>query len=470
MYNTFVLDIWDAILAPFWILLIILFAFIIRDFTITDTKLKKYFIHGLILKILGGVGVCLVYQLYYSGGDTVAYYKTAQYINKAFWENIYDAFYLIFRTVKTKEEELLFNHEIYYQYGKYMPYYLNGSAYNVSRLAGIVSIPAFNSFLTMSVFFAAISYIGVWQFFRVFVSYFPNLHKEFAIAILYIPSVFFWGSGLLKDTITFASLGMITYNLYSIFIKRKHIVMNTILFFYCANLIIGIKAYILMAYLPLSFFWLFPDSVSKLSHPRVRFLIKPLIYIIIVAALPLSLNVLGQYSSKFSVDNVLEFAQAHQSDLKQDVYYKDDGGSRFDIGYFDGSFFSFVQLFPQAIIATFFRPFIWEVKNPVMLLSAFEAIWFMYLFFSIVIKYGIKGFYKAIFTEPFIQFAFLYALLFGFFVGFTTPVFGSLVRYKIPALPFFVASLYSVQYLASKQKANEAKIDMPNLHVDSKTA
>lgn len=472
MFKPSDLDVWDAIIAPIWVLLIILLAFIIRELTISDPKLKKYFIQGLILKILGGVGVCLIYQFYYTGGDTVSYYKTAKIIYQAFWENINDATYLIFRTVKTKEEELITNNELYYRYGRYMPYYLNGSAYNVSRLAGIISIPAFNSFLTMSVFFAAISYIGVWHFFRVFISYFPNLHKEFAIAILYIPSVFFWGSGLLKDTVTFAALGMITYNLHSIFIKRKQILINALLFVYCASQIIGIKAYILMAYLPLSFFWLFPDTVNKISHPKVRLLIKPLIYITIIAALPLSLNVLGQYSSKFSVENVLEFAQAHQSDLKQDIYYQNtEGGSRFDIGYFDGSFSSFVQVFPQAIIATFFRPFLWEARNPVMFLSAIEATWFMYLFFSIIFKYGIKGFYNAIVSEPFIQFAFLYALLFGFFVGFTTPVFGSLVRYKIPAIPFFVASLYTVKYIARQKKTNVETLDTPlKSDVDSQAA
>ncbi len=385
---------------------------------------------------------------------------------KAFWKDPLAYLYLIFKPDMKREDFLMQNYEFYYTYGRSMPYFFNSSAYYVSRLGGIVSIPAFNSYIAMSLLFAAISYIGVWHLYRVFLFYFPALHKQFAIAILFIPSVFFWGSGLLKDTITFASLGMITYSLFSIFILRKNALFYALIFVYCAFLIIKIKAYILFSYLPLAFFWLFPDTINRLASPRFRFIIKPLVYGLTFAMLPFSLSILGQFNEKFSAENVLEFAKAHQADLKQDVYYLARKGSRFDIGYFDGSFSSFVQVAPQAIIATFFRPFLWEAHNPVMLLAAIESLWMTYLFLNILIKFGAKGLYKALTQNPFIQFGFVYALAFGFFVGFTTPVFGSLVRYKIPALPFFVASLYSITYYAQQQKNLETPkiLNAPQKH------
>ena len=451
----FVLNEMDLLMGPIWFFLIIIFAILIREITIQNQDIKKYFLPGLIVKLIGAIGVCLVYQFYYdprNGGDTIGYYLTSNGMYKAFWQDPLAYLYLIFKPDIPKEEFLMQNYEFYYTYGKSMIYFFNFSAYYVSRLAGIVSLPAFNSFIAMSLLFSAISYIGVWHFYRVFIYYFPTLHKQLAIAILFIPSVFFWGSGILKDTITFASIGMITYNLFSIFIKRKNVLLNSIIFFYCAFLIVKIKAYILFSYLPLSFFWLFPDTINNFTSNRFRFIIKPLVYGLTFAMLPFSLTFLGQFNEKFSADNILEFAKAHQTDLKQDVYYLGKQGSRFDIGYFDGSFSSFLEVAPQAIIATFFRPFLWEANNPVMLLAALESLWMTYLFINIFIKFGFKGFYLALIQNPFLQFGFIYALAFGFFVGFTTPVFGSLVRYKIPALPFFVSTLYAITFYAQQNK------------------
>lgn len=452
MGRFFVLSEMDLIMGPLWFFLIILIALVIREITIKNQEIKKYFLPGLTVKLMGAIGVCLTYQFYYDprfGGDTVFYYLTSKGMYEAFWKDPLAYLYLVFKPETPREEFLIQNYDFYYTYGRGMPYFFNFSAYNVSRLAGIVSLPAFNSFIAMALLFSAISYIGVWHLYKVFLYYFPKLHKELAVAIFFIPSVFFWGSGILKDTITFASLGMITYSLFSIFILRKNVLIHSLLFLYCSFLIIKIKAYILYSYLPLSFFWLFPNATDSLQNAKLRLIIKPLVYGLIFLMIPFSLSFLGQFNEKFSSENVLEFAKAHQADLKQDVYYQGKG-SRFDIGVFDGSFSSFIQVAPQAVIATFFRPFLWEANNPVMLLAALESLWMTYLFLNILFKFGLKALLKALKENSFLQFGFIYALAFGFFVGFTTPVFGSLVRYKIPALPFFVATLYSVTYYAQQ--------------------
>jgi hypothetical protein len=44
------------------------------------------------------------------------------------------------------------------------------------------------------------------------------------------------------------------------------------------------------------------------------------------------------------------------------------------------------------------------------------------------------------------MFCFSFAIFFAFSVGLTTSNFGSLVRYKIPATPFFMAALFIVRY------------------------
>lgn len=43
------------------------------------------------------------------------------------------------------------------------------------------------------------------------------------------------------------------------------------------------------------------------------------------------------------------------------------------------------------------------------------------------------------------MYCFLFALLFALFVGATTPNFGTLVRYKIPAMPFYVLAIFLIR-------------------------
>lgn len=38
-----------------------------------------------------------------------------------------------------------------------------------------------------------------------FTTEFPDMYKSLAVSILFIPSVVFWGSGLMKDSITFSA-------------------------------------------------------------------------------------------------------------------------------------------------------------------------------------------------------------------------------------------------------------------------
>jgi hypothetical protein len=42
-----------------------------------------------------------------------------------------------------------------------------------------------------------------------------------AYAILFIPSVIFWGSGFMKDTITLSCIGWVTHFFYIIFYETK---------------------------------------------------------------------------------------------------------------------------------------------------------------------------------------------------------------------------------------------------------
>jgi hypothetical protein len=69
-----------------------------------------------------------------------------------------------------------------------------------------------------------------------------------------------------------------------------------------------------------------------------------------------------------------------------------------------------------------------------------------------LIKAGVIHFIKNIFTDPMIMYCFWYALLFAIFIGTTTLNFGTLVRYKIPCIPFYLIALMLI--LAKSKNKN----------------
>ena len=73
-----------------------------------------------------------------------------------------------------------------------------------------------------------------------------------------------------------------------------------------------------------------------------------------------------------------------------------------------------------------------------MALSAAESLLFLLLLLFVMYKVGVYRALKLIFSNPLILFCFIFSLLFGGAVGTSTGNFGTLVRYKIPGLPFFM--------------------------------
>ncbi|MBL0097767.1 MAG: hypothetical protein IPP46_15655 [Bacteroidetes bacterium] len=109
----------------------------------------------------------------------------------------------------------------------YAVYSRDPKAWAVVKLAFFIVAASLQSFLVTTVLCATISFAGIWRLFKVFATEFPDLKKEMAISFLFIPSVFFWGSGLLKDTFTLSALGFF-FQVYTIywFVKKKYSVQS----------------------------------------------------------------------------------------------------------------------------------------------------------------------------------------------------------------------------------------------------
>jgi hypothetical protein len=128
------------------------------------------------------------------------------------------------------------------------------------------------------------------------------------------------------------------------------------------------------------------------------------------------------------------------------AYSSGDEGSAYDLGQFDPSLVGMLTKFPQAVVVTLFRPFIWESKKIIVLLSALEALVFFYFTLKVIIKRKTKIF-SMVLKDPNLSFCLAFSIIFAFAVGITSYNFGALSRYKIPCLPFYAAFLLIVYNL-----------------------
>jgi hypothetical protein len=123
-----------------------------------------------------------------------------------------------------------------------------------------------------------------------------------------------------------------------------------------------------------------------------------------------------------------------------------DEGSTYDLGEFDPGITGMLSKFPLAVNVTLFRPYPWEAKKTIVVLSALEAILFMFLTLKTLLVVGLYRTWRSIRSDPTIQFCLIFTLIFAFAVGISSYNFGTLSRYKIPCLPFFILALTLIYY------------------------
>lgn len=351
----------DLFLTPLYLGLFYGLAFALRP-RFTNAYTHKYFIPALSLKFIGAIALGLIYQFYYNGGDTFNYYFHVKIIYSAFTNNFSDGLSLL-----THLGQPLPNLA---QYTTYMYWWEPGSSeLFVVRIAVIMALLSFNTYTVIALFFAFISFCGMWSMYITFVRIYPAAYKKLAIAIFFLPSVFFWGSGLMKDSLCIGALGWTFYGFYNIFIAKRNIVQSSVLGALGIYILAGAKIYILLSFMPPALFWIFNENSDKIKSSALRIILKPLFITAGAVAAYYGATNLTAGDERFDVEKIGERSKITQEYLSEYV----TSGSAYHIGELDGSLGSIVKVAPQAVFISLFRPFLFEARNPVMLLSALEA-------------------------------------------------------------------------------------------------
>lgn len=401
----------------------------------------RYYVPAMLVKMMASFFFTLIYHYKYGGGDSAAYFYSAlsmrnlalvdplEYLNQMLGDNSYQA-WARYTLITAKPYQFMF---------------FDDRTFAVLRVTSVVTFFTFNSNLLTNMLIATFSFFGIWAAYRTFVSYFPQIYGQLATGFLFMPSSVFWGSPVLKDTITFSAVCWWVHSVDEVFFKKRRMVGRSVIMVLSAMAMMMVKPYIFMVLLSATMLWLFYFRLVRIRNLLFKFVLFPITIGIFILVTLFVLKKLGDSAGHFALDGALKSIEATQQDLIRSDSY---GSNSFDVGEFDGTWVGLFTKFPIAVNAALFRPYLWECNNFTMLLSGIENLWVLVFTVFAVLRAGPRFIIQCMAGVPIITMSLTFALLFGFAVGVSTPNFGALVRFKIPLVPFFICSMYIIVFLA----------------------
>lgn len=386
-----------------------------------------------IIKATGALAFALIYVYYYQFGDTFLYFRGASVLGDSLFSDFGSFLKLIFSEGGNLSPEL-------YDYSKSIQYSNASEEWFMIKLLTPLTILSFHSYLVTTLLISTISFIGSWKLFEVLRDIIPRYEKLAFYASFLIPSTLFWGGGIMKDTFTLFGINMLIYCLYySIYKKRsKWILWVGVVVF--SLMIFWLKAYVVLAFIPAVMFGFNALLSRQVGSQFLRYIIATTVLIISVGVLTVLPSILSQYSDKYQVQHLQNRVKGFHT------WHSDLGGSAYNLGEVEYTISGVITKIPAALNVTFYRPYLWEARNPVVAIAALESVGFLFL--TILAFYRLRfRVFKIIWERPILITFFVYCLIFGFVVGFTSYNFGALGRYKIPIFSLFTFILF---YLSIK--------------------
>jgi hypothetical protein len=408
---------------------------------------RIYYMRGLNYRFMGSLGFAFIYIYYYKGGDTISFYYCVAPLFKLFFTNPASFFGFVFSYRAPYPPECMWEAGMHS-----VIYLLRGSAtLTTIRIAGLLDILCLNSYLALSLCFGFISYQFQWRAFALLSSIYPKLHKRFAIAFLMIPSVIFWGSGLSKDCVMLGGIMLFFYSYYNMVIIRKQFFKYFIIFALTGFIMSLIRGFILFTILPCLMLMTVIYYRNNIQSSFLRFLIGPLMIGGGILGTYMLVRGIGSEVQSYTIESLQKKAEGFQS--WHQYLGETKGGSAYSLGgEVEYTTSGVIRHAPIALATTLFGPFIWQVRNPVMLISAVESLIFLYFTLSMLFNRRIYSLGGILVRDHIVVFCIPFTLILGVAIGLTSFNYGALVRYKIPIMPFFATALILIDYHLNYQR------------------
>ena len=447
----------DAFLGVLFFLIILFRANSIKrkQYVLNNQAHYKYYTLNVYFKLFLGLMYGAVYMFHYEGGDTIAYYRAGEALNNLLWES-----------PRLFWEELI-NEPVYN--GFYSNYnattgippgwiYRDPNSFFVSKIIALFMTFFGQSYIVITMLFSYIMAHASWKIFELIRHYKVTSDWYAALSILFIPSVSFWCAGISKDTVVLIATFYLLYYGFGLANKIVKSKFRSLFFiFICGYILYHTRSFMLFTIIAPFLIALSTRLIAKYRDSIV--LANAMRFFIVVigfGSLLLFLRTQGEELAKTS-NKYLNEASVQTDDFLNNKTY---GEKRYDLGITSYTPFGMLRVAPQAILTAFYRPGIWEASSALLMISGIETTLFIYLSFIFFLKGNVFKKIRIVRNNEFLVFSFFFALILAFFSGFTSVLFGVLVRIKAPLLPFFLI------VLSTKSKGkHEKELELKNTNI-----
>jgi len=485
------------ILAIFYTVVFIFLIWKIKFFRIENLS-RKWIVFVFILKILSGTALWFVYTHLYPDrltADIFKYFDDGKIMYDVLFSKPLDYIKMLFAI-----PDASLNH-YYIEDMRHWTRAFGMGLYNenrtIIRFNAFVDLFSFGNYHVHTVFICFLSLTGLMGIYKSFLPFLSNKKKELFAAVFLLPSVLFWGSGVLKEGLVLFSLGMCVYYYFKL-VNENFSFKRLLLVLLFVFLLAVSKLYILIALLP-ALMAHFLIVKTKYSFPEIKYLMMLVFIFSIGLIIPIyhfpsmlmekqrqaiymarGGSYLGNQTEKKFVyiepkfENRVIRLKDHPDSCKivqgvsyvswnletnrDSVYVKIStdtltywiyydqpaAGSHIEIPFIEETIASVLKYSPLAFVNVAFRPHLLEAKNPLMIISAIETFFILVFIFICMIFH-----LKKIQNRHLIYFCLCMVILLFVLIGLTTPILGAIARYKIPALPFL---LIAFLFILDKEK------------------
>jgi hypothetical protein len=421
--------------AVLFIWLILIVAYGLYKVSKNSDKLyyKDYFKH-----LMYKIGFAIVFSMYYifivKGGDSIAFYDMAGCMNKLFMKS--PDIYLNNLLNDFNSPDFINRYDL--NTTGIPPRWImtEKESFFVAKIVSLFSLIAANSYLTISIIFATITANVTWRFYELVLKIFPDHNRWVTYAILFIPSLSFWCTGVSKDTLVVISIFSIVTHVFGLILGyQKSKLTSYLLIIFHVWMMYHLRTVVLIS-LMIPIFIALSSRISNRfrEFPFFRRFVQFLIGLVSIGGFFIGIQ---SYGDEVSVEKYIKEAEVQTKDFTENKLYT---GKKYTIEVTDYSPVGLIKVFPQAILAGLFRPYIWEALSVSLFLNGIESTILIYLLIKFLTN-NRKRRIKMIRENEFLLFSFFFILIFGFITGFSSVIFGVLVRLRAPLLPFLALLL-----------------------------
>ena len=409
-------------------LIIFLNARIKRNFA--SVKLNRFFYAAWGFKVAFAFLFALVYLFVLGGGDINAYWEGASCLGNLFYTNPEAYFSEMWHT----QREYGIAHHFNVSTG-YPPGWIwrEEEAWMATKIISVFAIITWKGFWSATLVIASLSFWSSWLLATKLQSVEKFNRNSVLFALLFFPSVSFWCSGISKDSLAFTASIFLIFQFFLLLKWGGRLSFVRIILIFLLLLMV----YSLRHYLAYALF--VPFLLAILARYGNRFSGRPVLLwgfrIIVFSAVAFSFTLV--LSSNQTKELIFE-ANITKSDFSANPIYT---GAKYDMPTSSGNPVELVTLFPLALFTALFRPSFLDSVGASFLMNQLESAILLFLTLRFIFNRKLIINLNRIVRHEFMLYALIFVVIVGFMAGYSSILFGVLVRIRAIALPFLVLLL-----------------------------